>query len=60
VPHAVAGLLWIPILIAFGGPPGGPTPQVILYAEVEHFAFWRAVLSIVNLLIPLLLLGAIS
>ena len=26
VPHAIFGLLWIPILIAFGGPPAGAAP----------------------------------
>jgi len=84
VPLAIFGLLWIPLLIAFGGPPAGATPQgaaqwlgvllalvifaggiwtlvleVIMLAEVQHFAVWRAVISIGILLIPLLLLGAI-
>lgn len=85
VPHAIAGLLWIPILIAFGGPPAGATPkgaaqwiagllvlvilacalwtlvlEVIMVAEVQHFAIWRAVIGIVILLIPLLLLDVLA
>ena len=85
VPHAISGLLWIPILIAFGGPPGDWTLagtaqwiatllalvifvgavwtvvlDVILIAEVQRFAIWRAIVSIVILLIPLFLLGALA
>jgi hypothetical protein len=85
VPHAIFGLLWIPILIAFGGPPAGATPEgaaqwiavllalvifagalwtlvleVIMIAEVQHFAVWRAIIAIVILLIPLLLLGRLG
>lgn len=85
VPHAIVGLLWIPIMIAHGGPAGGATPEgaaqwiaallalvivagsvwtvvleVIMIAEVQHFAIWRAVVSMVILLIPLLLLSTIG
>ena len=85
VPHAIFGLLWIPILIAFGGPPAGAPPagtaqwiaallalvvfsgavwtvvlEVIMIAEVQRFAIWRALLSMVILLIPLVLLGAVG
>jgi hypothetical protein len=85
VPHASFGLLWIPILIAFGGPPAGATPagavqwiatllllvilagvvwtvvlQVITFAEVQRFAIWRAILSMVILAMPLILLGALG
>jgi hypothetical protein len=85
VPHAIFGLLWIPILIAFGGPPTGAAPagaaqwiaallslvvfsgavwtvvlEVIMLAEVQRFAIWRAILSMVILLIPLILLGAVG
>jgi hypothetical protein len=85
VPHAIVGLLWIPILIAFGGPPADATPagtaqsiaallalvifagavwtlvlEVIMIAEVQRFAIWCAIVSIVILLIPLILLGALG
>jgi hypothetical protein len=33
--------------------------EVIMIAEVQRFAIWRAIVSIVILLIPLLLLGAL-
>lgn len=85
VPHAIFGLLWIPTLIAFGGPLADVTPagtaqwiavllalvifagtvwslvlEVIMIAEVQRFAIWRAIVSIVILLIPLFLLSALG
>ena len=85
VPHAIFGFLWIPILIAFGGPPAGVTPagaaqwiaallllvifagvvwtvvlEVIMIAEVQRFAIWRAILSMAILVMPLILLGTLG
>ena len=85
VPHAIFGLLWIPILIAFGGPPADSPPvgagqliasllgvvilagivwalvlEAIMIAEVQRFAIWRAIASIVILLIPLFLISFVG